>query len=91
MYNDVMLTIVVSHFKNEVQTRFLCLFYESLTIGLSVSQIDNRTDGSCPSVSDGVDPQTFYTLCNHRGIFFFKFFFKVTTSRLSSSKTMVIF
>ena len=41
--------------------------YESLTIGLSVSQIDILATRSCPSVSKGVDPQAIYTLCNHRG------------------------
>ena len=68
--NFVTLTIVDSRFKNEVDTRFVRLFCESLEIGLPVSQVDTRTDGSCPSVSDGVDPPTFYTLCKYHGVFF---------------------
>ena len=31
---------------------------------------DTKRDGSCPSVSDGVDPPTFYTLCKHLSVFF---------------------
>ena len=45
-------------------------FSKSLAIGLPLSRTDTKRDGSCPSVSNGVDPQTFYTLCKHFNVFF---------------------
>ena len=41
-----------------------------LAIGLPLSRTDTKRDGSCPSVSDGVDPPTFYTLCKRFSVFF---------------------
>ena len=40
-----------------------------LAIGLPLSRTDTKRDGSCPSVSDGVDPPTFYTLCKRFSVF----------------------
>ena len=69
--------------KNDVYTRGVCLLravhlalwflsqnYFSLAIGLPLSRTDTKRDGSCPSVSDGVDPPTFYTLCKRFSVFF---------------------
>ena len=71
--------------KNDVYTRGVCLlravhlalwflsqnyFSKSLAIGLSLSRTDTKRDGSCPSVSDGVDPPTFYILCKRFSVFF---------------------
>ena len=71
--------------KNDVYTRGVCLlravhlalwflsqnyFSKSLAIGLPLSRTDTKSDGSCPSVSDGVDPPTFYTLCKRFSVFF---------------------
>ena len=39
------------------------LFSKSLAIGLPASRVGFRKDGSCPSVSDRLDPPTFPTLC----------------------------
>ena len=39
------------------------LFSKSLAIGLPASRVGARKDGSCPSVSDRLDPPTFPTLC----------------------------
>ena len=44
---------------------------KSLAIGLPLSRTDTNRDGSCPSVSNGVDPPTFYTLCKHLSVFFY--------------------
>ena len=38
------------------------LFSKSLAIGLPASRVGVRKDGSCPSVSDRLDPPTFPTL-----------------------------
>ena len=51
------------HFTPSVNTSMY--FSKSLAIGLPLSRTDTKRDGSCPSVSDGVDPPTFYTLCKH--------------------------
>ena len=71
--------------KNDVYKRGVCLlravhlalwflsqnyFSKSLAIGLPLSQTDTKRDGLCPSVSDGVDPPTFYTLCKRLSVFF---------------------
>ena len=45
-------------------------FSKSLAIGLPLSRTDTKRDGSCPSVSDGVDPPKFYTLYKHLSVFF---------------------
>ena len=45
-------------------------FSKSLAIGLPLSRTDTKRDGSCPSVSNGVDPPTFYTLCKLFNVFF---------------------
>lgn len=60
------LTIVESRFENQEYKRFWPLFCESL----SISQVDTQTDGSWRSMSDGVDLPTFYSLCEHRVLFF---------------------
>ena len=39
------------------------LFSKSLAIGLLAGRVGIRKDGSCPSVSDRLDPPTFPTLC----------------------------
>ena len=44
-------------------------FSKSLAIGLPLSRTDTKRDGSCPSVSDVVDPPTFYTLCKRFSVF----------------------
>ena len=45
-------------------------FSKSLAIGLPLSRTDTKRDGSCPSVSNGVDPPTFNTLCKLFNVFF---------------------
>jgi len=45
-------------------------FSKSLAIGLPLNRTDTKRDGSCPSVSDGVDPPKFYTLYKHLSVFF---------------------
>ena len=45
-------------------------FSKSLAIGLPLSRTDKKRDGSCPSVSNEVDPPTFYTLCKLFNVFF---------------------
>ena len=44
-------------------------FSKCLAIGLPLSRTDTKRDGSCPSVSDGVDPPTFYTFCKRFCVF----------------------
>ena len=44
-------------------TLVMRLFSKSLAIGLPASRVGVRKDGSCPSVSDRLDPPTFPTLC----------------------------
>ena len=39
------------------------LFSKSLAIRLPASRVGVRKDGSCPAVSDRLDPPTFPTLC----------------------------
>ena len=39
------------------------LFSKSLAIALLASRVGVHKDGSCPSVSDRLDPPTFPTLC----------------------------
>ena len=56
------------HFTPSVNTSVY--FSKSLAIGLPLSRTDTKRDGSCPSVSNGVDPPTFYTLCKHFNVFF---------------------
>ena len=55
----------------EVVVRFKCAeVLKSLAIGLPLSRTNKKRDGLCPSVSNGVDPPTFYTLCKHFNEFF---------------------
>ena len=54
-------------------------FSKSLAIGLPLSRTEKKRDGSWPSVCDGVDPQTFYTLFKHLNLFF-----KVSRDRTSA-------
>ena len=56
------------HFTPSVNTSMY--FSKSLAIGLPLSRTDTKRDGSCPSVSNAVDPPTFYTLCEHFNVFF---------------------
>ena len=68
----VTLIIVDLRFKNEVYTRFVRLFHEFLAIGLPVSQVDTRTDGSCPSVSDAESIRQHFTPSVNTLVYFSK-------------------
>ena len=64
------------------------LFSKSLAIGLPASRVGVYKDGSCPSVSDRLDPPTFPTLCEDKTLVP-RFFSKSLAIRLPASRVGV--
>ena len=62
------------------------LFSKSLAIGLPASQVGIRKDGSCPSVSDRLDPSAFPTLCKDITLVIIRLFSKSLAIGLPASR-----